>query len=184
MLALFYWHGIVLTQSFQDAINWATLSAISGNRRAVSAREAMLKTIDPTISKKGMDWARAFLIERAESGDNDALLRLAVSYNPSFGFANALEAYFWYNLAVSSGNVIARKQRNELIANLKQSDLIKTQGRAKDWFDRWRKVSSQESSIVESTQQQIEGYDLQPEASKEAVVGEADLGGEGNASIK
>jgi TPR repeat protein len=180
MLSLFYWHGIVLPQSFQDALNWVTLSAVSGNRRAHNARQAMLKTIEPAIAKKSMEWARSILNERAEAGDNSALFRLAVSYTQTFGFGNALEAYFWFNLAVSSGDVSARKQRNELIATLKQSDLIKTQERAKNWFDRWRKVTTLESTMIDSSEQQIENNDSRSEGSMSGSGNE----GERNASPK
>lgn len=33
MLALFFWHGVSLPQSYQDALNWITLSAVSGHPR-------------------------------------------------------------------------------------------------------------------------------------------------------
>lgn len=149
MLALFFWHGIAVTQSFQDALNWITLASVSGHQRAPNARLAMLKTMEPKLQQKSMEWTRARLTQQAEAGDNQALLRLAVSYSKKFGFENALEAYFWYNLSVSSGNVGARKQRNLLVAELKPADVLKAQERAKDWFGQWRNTESQAADLTE-----------------------------------
>ncbi len=142
-LALFYWHGVAITQNFQEAIRWSTLAAVSGHKKAFAAREQMLITLDPSLVQKAMDWSRARLIKSAEGGNDVALVSIADSYSARFGFENKTEAYFWSALAVSSGQTQARRQRDGLIAGLKQADLIKTQQKAADWFERWRKPSSQ-----------------------------------------
>lgn len=138
-LALFYWHGVVLTQNFQEAIRWSTLSALSGHKKAFAARQEMRKKLDASLTQKGMEWARARLIKLAEAGDNDALRQLADSYSARFGFENETEAYFWATLALSSGQAQVRRQRDALAASLKQGDVIKVQQKAADWSERWRK---------------------------------------------
>lgn len=155
MLALFFWHGVSLPQSYQDALNWITLSAVSGHPRAPAARIAMLKATEPPLPQRSMEWARANLTQRAEAGEDQALMHLAASYSQRFGFENALEAYFWYNLSVASGNVSARKQRNLVITGLKQGDIIKAQERAKEWVNQWRSDTSQGAPASEPTEQQI-----------------------------
>ena len=141
-LSLFYWHGIGATQNFDEAVRWGTMAAIRGSKKAVAARNAMLDSIDPQVVKKAMDWARARLTKDAEAGDDTALTPLSTSYLPAFGAPNEIEAYFWAALAVSTGKAEARRQRDSIVSNMKQSDVIKAQQRANDWFKRWRKAQS------------------------------------------
>lgn len=115
----------------------------------------MLKATEPPLPQRSMEWTRANLTQRAEAGDDQALMHLAASYSQRFGFENTLEAYFWYNLSVASGNVAARKQRNIVIAGLKQGDIIKAQERAKEWVDKWRGDNAQGAPAREPTEQQI-----------------------------
>jgi len=173
MLSLFLWHGVTMPQNFEDAMRWVTLAAVSGERKALSARSAMLKTIEPQVAQKSMDWVRTRLMREAEAGDNAALLRLAVSFSQAFGFTNPLEAYFWSNLAVSNGRIEARKQRDEIIAQLKPADVLKSQDRARAWHERWRAASAQAlaepappqpralSSAPESEAAQVEGAQME-----------------------
>lgn len=170
MLALFFWHGVSLPQSFQDALNWITLAAVSGHKRAPDARLTMLKSVEPSLSQRSMEWTRVNLTQRAEAGDNEALFRLAVSYSVRFGFESAIDAYFWYNLSASSGNVGARKLRNDLIAKLKPADVIKAQERAKDWFDKWRNSSFPTTPEAAVSERMIDQDDEQS-ADPLAVIG-------------
>ena len=166
MLSLFLWHGVATPQNFEDAMRWVTLAAVSGERKALNARNAMLKTIEPPVPQKSMEWVRARLSKQAEGGDNDALSRLAISFAPTFGFANPIEAYFWSNLAVSNGRVQARKQRDETMAQLKPADLLKTQERARVWQERWRPVASAEALPEPFTPQPDKlGSSLEPNSS-------------------
>lgn len=181
MLALFFWHGVALPQSYQDALNWITLSAVSGHPRAPAARIEMLKATEPPLPQRSMEWTRANLTQRAEAGDNQALFHLAASYSQRFGFQNTLEAYFWYNLSVASGNVAARKQRNIVIAGLKQGDIIKAQERAKEWVEKWRGDNAQSSPAREPTEQEIISNKEQFGSSLETVKSENEQDGEHNA---
>ncbi len=174
MHALFHWHGIAQPQNFQEALNWVTLSAVTGNRRALNARLAMLKSVEPTISKKSMEWARGRLTKLAEAGDNFALVRMANSYSPMLGFENAIEAYFWFSLSVSSGEASARRQRDKLLTSLTQADIIKTQERARVWFDRWRSEIQPESTISNSMDGKAEEYSSKAEPSQQAILDGAD----------
>lgn len=141
-VSLFFWHGVGAPQNFEEAMRWSTLSAIRGHRKASSARQLMLRTIEPQLAQKAMEWSRQRLIKLAEGGDDDALPPLAVSYRADFGFANEAEAYFWSALAVSLGKVDVRRQRDALVQSMKQADLIKAQQRATDWTAKWRKDRS------------------------------------------
>ncbi len=141
-VALFFWHGVGAPQNFEEAIRWATLSAIRGHRKATSARTLMLRTLEPQLAQKAMEWSRARLIKLAEGGDDDALPPLAVSYRADFGFPNDAEAYFWSSLAVSLGKIEVRRQRDALVQSMKQADLIKAQQRAAEWTAKWRKERS------------------------------------------
>jgi TPR repeat protein len=141
-VSLFYWHGVGAPQNFEEAVRWSTLSAVRGHRKAVSARTLMLRTVEPQLAQKAMEWGRTRLIKQAEGGDDDALSPLAVSYRADFGFANDTEAYFWSALAVSLGKVDVRRQRDALVQSMKQADLVKAQQRAGDWTGKWRKDRS------------------------------------------
>jgi len=168
MLSLFLWHGVAMPQNFEEAMRWVTLAAVSGERKALSARNAMLKTLEPQVAQKSMEWVRTRLMREAEAGDNAALLRLTVSYSQTFGFANPLEAYFWSNLAVSNGRIEARKQRDEIIAQLKPADVLKAQERARAWHERWRAASAQ--ALSEPAPPQPRALSSAPES--EATQGE------------
>lgn len=141
-VALFFWHGVGAPQNFEEAIRWTTLSAIRGHRKATSARTLMLKTLEPQLAQKAMEWSRARLIKQAEGGDDEAVPPLAVSYRADFGFPNEAEAYFWSSLAVSLGKIEVRRQRDALVQSMKQADLIKAQQRAAEWTAKWRKERS------------------------------------------
>ena len=141
-LALFYWHGVGAPQNFEEAMRWATLSAIRGHRKATSARSLMQRSIEPQLAQKSMEWSRQRLIKQAEGGDNEALTPLAVSYRSDFGFPNEAEAYFWSSLAVSLGKAEARRQRDALVQSMSQSDVVKTQQKASQWIQKWRKEQS------------------------------------------
>lgn len=102
----------------------------------------MLRTLDPALAQKSMDWARARLVKAAEAGDDDALVALARSFAPPFGMENEIEAYFYSCLAVSVGKAEARRQRDAIVPRLKQADLLKTQQRANDWFQKHRRTGA------------------------------------------
>lgn len=138
-LALFYWHGVGIPQNYDEAIRWATLSAIRGQSKAASARRIMTKTLEPPIVQKAMEWSRLRLVKMAEGGDDAALVSMARSYAPEFGFANDIEAYYWASLAFSAGRSEVRRQRDGLLPKIKQADLLKTQQKANDWFAKFRK---------------------------------------------
>lgn len=169
MLSLFLWHGVAMPQNFEEAMRWVTLAAVSGERKALGARNAMLKTVEPQVAQKSMEWVRTRLMREAEAGDNAALLRLAVSFSQSFGFANPVEAYFWSNLAVSNGRVEARKQRDEIIAQLKPVDVLKTQERARAWHERWRAAPAQ--ALAEPAPPQPRALSSTPESDAAQVDG-------------
>ena len=137
-LSLFFWHGVALTQNFEEAIRWSTLAAIRGHKKAAAARRQMATTLDPALVLKAMDWARGRMAKSAEGGDDDALLAMAASYSASFGAANDIEAYYWNVLAVAAGKAEARRQRDALVSRLKQPELLKTQQRANEWHGRFR----------------------------------------------
>ncbi len=141
-LSLFYWHGVGSTQNFDEAIRWSTMAAVRGHKKAVAARKAMLDSIDPQVVKKAMDWVRTRLTKDAEAGDDTALMPLSTSYLPAFGAPNPAEAYFWAALSVSTGKAEAKRQRDAIVSGMNQSDIIKAQQRANDWFKRWRKAQS------------------------------------------
>ena len=138
-LALFYWHGVGIPQNFDEAIRWATISAIRGQPKAASARRIMAKTLEPQIVQKAMEWSRSRLVKMAEGGDDAAIVSMARSYTSDFGFANDVEAYYWAALAVSAGKTEMRRQRDGLVAKIKQPDLLKTQQKANEWFAKFRK---------------------------------------------
>ncbi len=138
-LALFYWHGVGIPQNFDEAIRWATLAGVRGHSKAASARRVMSKTLEPVVVQKAMEWSRLRLIKMAEGGDDAALVSMARSYAPDFGFANDVEAYYWASLAFSAGKAEVRRQRDGLVTKIKQADLLKTQQKANDWFAKFRK---------------------------------------------
>jgi TPR repeat protein len=138
-LALFYWHGVGIPQNFDEAIRWSTLAAVRGQAKAASARRIMSKTLEPQVVQKAMEWSRLRLVKMAEGRDDAALVSMARSYAPDFGFANDLEAYYWASLAFSAGKTEVRRQRDGLVSKIKQADLLKTQQKANDWFAKYRK---------------------------------------------
>lgn len=141
-LSLFFWHGVGAPQNFDEAMRWSTMAAIRGHKKADAARKAMLGSIDPKVVQDAMKWARLRLTADAEKGDDGALLPLSNSYTKTFGAADEALAYYWAALAVSTGNADARRQRDAIASTITQTDLIKTQQRANEWFKRWRKAQS------------------------------------------
>ena len=141
-LSLFYWHGIAIPQNFQEAINWNSLAAISGNAKAAQARPEMVKKLDPKAVNAAMVWARGLMTKEAEAGNERSVLAMANSYAPAFGFPNDIEAYFWFTVASTSGDAKARRLRDKYAVNLKTADIAKTQTRANDWFNKWRKPAA------------------------------------------
>ena len=140
-LALFFWHGVAVTQNFQEAMRWMTLASVADYPRAIKAREAMLKTTDPTLAKSSMEWVRARLQKQAEAGDNRALVLLSNSFAPEFGFENPGESYFWSVLAVTSGQIDAKRRRDALVTTLKPADVIKVQDKAAEWYHKHRSAT-------------------------------------------
>lgn len=140
-LALFFWHGVAVTQNFQEAMRWMTLASVADYPRAIKAREAMLKTTDPTLAKSSMEWVRARLQKQAEAGDNRALVLLSNSFAPEFGFENPGESYFWSVLAVTSGQIDAKRRRDALVTTLKPADVIKVQDKAAEWYNKHRSAT-------------------------------------------
>lgn len=145
-LALFFWHGVAVTQNFQEALRWITLSALADFPRAAAARAEMLKTTDPTLNKSVMDWARARLNKQAEAGDDRALVLLSNSYAPQFGFENPVDSYFWAVLAVTAGQVDAKRRRDALVSTLKPADVIKSQEKAAEWYAKYREGGGKAAS--------------------------------------
>ncbi len=141
-LALFYWHGVAVTQNFQEALRWVTLAAVSGHAKARRARPLMVETAGGALAQKAIEWSRERLQQAAESGDDNAILFLLASFSADFGFENMGEAYFWAAIAVSAGKGEALRRRTALVAALKPADVIKLQDRANEWFSRWRPVAS------------------------------------------
>jgi len=141
-LSLFYWHGVGAPQNFDEAVRWSTMAAIRGHKKAMAARKAMLEAIDPQIVKKAMEWARARLRKDAEAGDDTALMPLSTSYLPAFGAPNAIEAYYWAAISVSTGRADARRQRDKIVSTMNQSDITKAQNRANEWYKQFRKAQS------------------------------------------
>ena len=118
------------------------MAAIRGHKKAIAARKAMLAAIDPQVVKKAMDWARARLTKDAEAGDDTALMPLSTSYLLEFGAPNAIEAYVWAAISVSTGKAEARRQRDVIVSTMNQSDVIKAQNRANEWYKQFRKAQS------------------------------------------
>ena len=137
-LALFFWHGVAVTQSFQEAMRWMTLSALADFPRAIPARAAMLKATEPALAKNSMEWARARLLKQAEGGDNRALVLLSNSFAPQFGFENPAESYFWAVLAVTAGQIDAKRRRDALVTTIKPADVLKMQDKAAEWYAKYR----------------------------------------------
>ena len=138
-LALFYWHGVGIPQNYDEAIRWSTLAGVRGHNKSASARRVMAKTLEPAVVQKAMEWSRLRLIKMAEGGDDAALVSMARSYSPDFGFANDVEAYYWASLAFSAGKAEVRRQRDGLVSKIRQADLLKTQQKANEWFAKYRK---------------------------------------------
>jgi len=138
-LALFYWHGVGIPQNFDEAIRWSTLAGVRGHTKAASARRIMSKSLEPIVVQKAMEWSRLRLTKMGEGGDDAALVSMARSYSPDFGFANDIEAYYWASLAFSAGKAEVRRQRDGLVSKIKQADLLKTQQKANEWFAKFRK---------------------------------------------
>lgn len=137
-LALFFWHGVAVPQNYQEALRWITLSALADYPRSAAARAEMLKSTDPALAKTVMDWVRARLVKEAEAGDNRALVLLSNSFAPQFGFENPVESYYWALLAVTAGQVDAKRRRDSLVTSLKPADVIKTQDKAAEWYAKYR----------------------------------------------
>jgi hypothetical protein len=122
------------------------LSALADFPRAAAARSEMLKASDPSLAKTVMDWARARLVKEAEAGDNRALVLLSNSFAPQFGFENLAESYYWALLAVTSGQVDAKRRRDSLVSTLKPADVIKTQDKAAEWYAKYREGAAKNAS--------------------------------------
>ncbi len=145
-LSLFFWHGVAVPQNYQEALRWITLSALADFPRAAAARAEMLKATDPALAKNVMDWARARLVKEAEGGDDRALVLLSNSFAPQFGFENPAESYYWALLAVTAGQVDAKRRRDSLVSTLKPADITKTQDKAAEWYAKYRDGAAKNAS--------------------------------------
>ena len=141
-LALFYWHGVKMPQNFQEAMRWVTLAAVGGFPKAVPARAMMIKSVEPPVVQKSMEWVRQRLQKEAEAGNNRSLTLMSISYGAEFGYENAIESYFWASLAVANGQQDAAKRRAALVSTLKPADIAKTQDRSVEWFNKFRQKPS------------------------------------------
>jgi uncharacterized protein len=137
-LALIYWQGLSIPQNYQEAIRWVTLSAVGGYKKALAARAQMLKSADPSLAQKAMEWCRQRLQKEAEQGNNLALRAMSISYSAELGFENQLESYFWASLAVAMGDKDMARRRDTLTQALKPADVLKTQDRTVEWFGKFR----------------------------------------------
>jgi len=144
-LSLFYWHGVGSSQKFDEAVAWSTMAAIRGHKKAINARKIMVQAIDARAEKAAMDSVRKCLEYDAKWGDNSALLPLSTSYLKEFAPPDDVKAYFWSSLAVSMGKIEARRQRDLIMANMKQPDIVKGQKLANEWLEEWRKNSKKPS---------------------------------------
>jgi len=138
-LSLFYWHGVGSSQKFDEAVSWSTMAAIRGHKKAITARKIMVLAIDARAEKASMESVRKCLEYDAKWGDNSALLPLSTSYLKEFSPPDDVKAYFWASLAVSMGKIEARRQRDLIMANMAQADVLKAQKLANEWLGEWRK---------------------------------------------
>ena len=139
-LGLFYWHGMVVTQNYSEALKWLTLAALSDHKRAKAARLIAIRSVEETTGKKVIDWARARLLKQANEGDERAFQLLSASYMPEFGFENISEAYFWSSIAVAVGQNDARRKRDELVKELSATELAKAQDKTAVWYTKWKET--------------------------------------------
>jgi TPR repeat protein len=138
-LSLFYWHGVGSSQKFDEAVSWSTMAAIRGHKKAMTARKIMVKAIDARAEKASMESVRKCLEYDAKWGDNSALLPLSTSYLKEFAPPDDVKAYVWSSLAVSMGKIEARRQRDLIMANMQQPDIVRGQKLANEWLEEWRK---------------------------------------------
>ena len=150
-LSLFYWHGVGSSQKFDEAVTWSTMAAVRGHKKAITARKIMVQAIDARAEKAAMDSVRKCLEYDAKWGDNSALLPLSTSYLKEFAPPDDVKAYFWSSLAVSMGKIEARRQRDLIMANMKQPDIVKGQKLANEWLDEWRKNTKKPSDPCDLT---------------------------------
>lgn len=136
-LALMFYAGEGVPQSWTDSFRWAWRAKLNGVEQA----EILLGRIDASIGKPEREaLAEELMAELAAPiayGDGKAMLRMAIIAQDLLPRPDMVKAYVWQAMAVAAGLDAAVPFREGTFRSLSEKDRIKAQSEARTTFEDW-----------------------------------------------
>ena len=119
--------GDLTPQDFENSYFWGFSALLGGLKKS----SIILKKLDKYLTEKQIEditiKLRDFLEKRAFIRDKRAIIQIAKLYENFTEPPDLVNAYTWYNIAVAQGIKTAKPNRDEVIDNLSEKELLDAQ---------------------------------------------------------
>lgn len=136
-LALMFYAGEGVPQSYPDAFNWAWRAKLQG----VQQSEALLERVTPAIPNADRQTlAEALFAElqpRVDNGDGRAMMAMSIINTDLLPRPDPVSAYVWQSMAATVGLEGASVFRARTFDALSDKDQAKAQSAAREAFAAW-----------------------------------------------
>ena len=119
--------GDLTPQDFENSYFWGFSALLGGLKKS----SIILEKLDKYLTEKQIEEItiklRDFLEKRAFIRDKRAIIQIAKLYENFTEPPDLVNAYTWYNIAVAQGIKTAKPNRDEVIDNLSEKELLDAQ---------------------------------------------------------
>ena len=119
--------GDLTPQDFENSYFWGFSALLGGLKKS----SIILQKLDKYLTEKQIEEItlklRDFLEKRAFIRDKRAIIQIAKLYENFTEPPDLVNAYTWYNIAVAQGIKTAKPNRDEVIDNLSEKELLDAQ---------------------------------------------------------
>lgn len=136
-MALMFYAGEGVPQSYTDAFTWAWRAKLQG----IVQSEVLIGRVIGSISNETRtnlaQTLTAELSQRVQSGDGRAMLAMSLIQTDLLPRPNAVQSYVWQSMAVAVGMTNAAGLRDATFAALSNRDRALAQSEARSAFAEW-----------------------------------------------
>ena len=119
--------GDLTPQDFENSYFWGFSALLGGLKKS----SIILEKLDKYLTEKQIEditiKLRDFLEKRAFNRDKRAIIQIAKLYENFTEPPDLVNAYTWYNIAVAQGIKTAKPNRDDVIDNLSEKELLDAQ---------------------------------------------------------
>ena len=119
--------GDLTPQDFENSYFWGFSALLGGLKKSSIILEKLNKYLTEKQIEEITIKLRDFLEKRAFNRDKRAIIQIAKLYENFTEPPDLVNAYTWYNIAVAQGIKTAKPNRNEVIDNLSEKELLDAQ---------------------------------------------------------